>query len=274
MEHEGVFFEISGQGVLMGAFIWRTNRGQGCGGIRSREYPSARDWLRDGLRLATGMGRKNALAGLFWGGAKGVVAQPPSSELLLTPAVRNSLFADYGRFLTSLRGCYVAAEDSGDLHDRSTAASFSCQRTGVTVKDVDAVFSKTRHTTCISPSLGGSGNPSVITARGIVCAIQVPLFSPPLHQFAPFDPTPLARGAASDTPQAAAEWMGESIRGKLVAVQGCGQVGLPLCRYLAAEGARVIVSESSAERAAEVGDQLRQLGVELKIAPFGDNSIL
>jgi leucine dehydrogenase len=97
----------------MGAFIWRTNRGQGCGGIRSREYPSARDWLRDGLRLATGMGRKNALAGLFWGGAKGVVAQPPASELLLTPQARDALFADYGRFLTSLRGCYVAAEDSG-----------------------------------------------------------------------------------------------------------------------------------------------------------------
>lgn len=50
-------------------------------------------------------------------------------------------------------------------------------RTGVTVKDVDTVFSKTRHTTCISPSLGGSGNPSVITARGIVCAIKV-LLSP------------------------------------------------------------------------------------------------
>ena len=53
-----------------------------------------------------------------------------------------------------------------------------CCGTGVTVKDVDAVFSKTRHTTCISPSLGGSGNPSVITARGIVCAIKVPAFSP------------------------------------------------------------------------------------------------
>jgi glutamate dehydrogenase/leucine dehydrogenase len=114
MGHEGVFFEVSGQGAaLMGAFIWRTNRGQGCGGIRSREYPSARDWLRDGLRLATGMGRKNALAGLFWGGAKGVVAQPPSSELPLTPEVRHGIFTDYGRFLTSLRGCYVAAEDSG-----------------------------------------------------------------------------------------------------------------------------------------------------------------
>lgn len=229
LEHEGVFFEVCEQaGALMGAFIWRTNRGQGCGGIRSREYPSARDWLRDGLRLATGMGRKNALAGLFWGGAKGVVAESPANESPLTPHVREALFAAYGRFLTSLRGCYVAAEDSG-----------------VTVNDVDAVFSKTRHTTCISPSLGGSGNPSVITARGIVCAIK-----------------------------AAAQWMGETIQGKVVAVQGCGQVGLPLCRYLVAEGVRVVVSESSAQRAAEVGDELRQLGVELRTAPFGDNTIL
>lgn len=31
-----------------------------------------------------------------------------------------------------------------------------------------AVFSKTRFTTCIPLELGGSGNPSVPTARGIV----------------------------------------------------------------------------------------------------------
>lgn len=68
--------------------------------------------------------------------------------------------------------------------------------------------------------------------------------------------------------------MGETIQGKVVAVQGCGQVGLPLCRYLVAEGVRVVVSESSAQRAAEVGDELRHLGVELRTAPFGDNTIL
>ena len=43
------------------------------------------------------------------------------------------------------------------------------------------MFTKTRHTTCISPSLGDSGNPSVITARGIVCAIQVPPSTKLLH---------------------------------------------------------------------------------------------
>ena len=28
-------------------------------------------------------------------------------------AAREAIFRDYGRFLTSLRGCYVAAEDAG-----------------------------------------------------------------------------------------------------------------------------------------------------------------
>ncbi len=78
----------------------------------------------------------------------------------------------------------------------------------------------------------------------------------------------------SDAEQASAEWLGETIQGKLVAVQGCGQVGLPLCRFLVAEGARVVVSESSAQRAAEVGEELKRLGVELRTAAFGDNSIL
>jgi leucine dehydrogenase len=155
-------------------------------------------------------------------------------------------------------------------------ASFFHTFAGVTVKDVDVVFSKTRHTTCISPSLGGSGNPSVITARGIVCAIQVHLHSYRYTSHFSFCRCHwcLHSLATSDAPQAAAEWLGETLQGKLVAIQGCGQVGLPLCRFLVAEGARVVVSESSAHRAADVGDELRQLGVELRTTPFGDNSIL
>ena len=52
-----------------------TRRGQGCGGIRLREYETGEDYIRDGMRLAIGMGRKSALAGLWAGGwAKGVIA--------------------------------------------------------------------------------------------------------------------------------------------------------------------------------------------------------
>jgi len=44
---------------------------------------------------------------------------------------------------------------------------------GVNVSDVDVVYQHSRYTTCISPTLGGSGNPSVPTAAGVVEAMEV-----------------------------------------------------------------------------------------------------
>ena len=38
-------------------------------------------FLTDGLRLARGMTHKNALAGLWWGGGKGVMAKGTGLEL-------------------------------------------------------------------------------------------------------------------------------------------------------------------------------------------------
>ena len=60
-----------------------------------------------------------------------------------------------GDFLSSLRGCYVAAEDAG-----------------LNVDDCDLVFSRSRYMTCITQSLGGSDNPSVPTAAGVVTAME------------------------------------------------------------------------------------------------------
>jgi len=52
-------------GLLMGAFLWWTHRGQGCGGIRLQPYSGFEAYIRDGMRLSLGMGRKSALAGLW-----------------------------------------------------------------------------------------------------------------------------------------------------------------------------------------------------------------
>ena len=54
-QHEGVFLQSHDDGTVMGAFLWRTVRGQGCGGIRLRSYEGVEAYIRDGLRLATGM---------------------------------------------------------------------------------------------------------------------------------------------------------------------------------------------------------------------------
>ena len=73
--HEGVFGEwVDELGVLLLAVVHRTCRGQGAGGVRLWRYPTFGEALTDGLRLSRGMTRKNALAGLWWGGGKGVIA--------------------------------------------------------------------------------------------------------------------------------------------------------------------------------------------------------
>ena len=152
-EHESAFL-ASGRrtGVLMAAFLHWTDRGQGAGGVRHWRYDDLESLVRDGLRLSCGMTRKNALAGLWWGGGKGILAATDRSR---DPEWRRAAYQDYGDFMSDLRGLYVTAEDVGTRPD-----------------DMRAIFERTRHVTCIPPELGGSGNPSHFTARGVVCAME------------------------------------------------------------------------------------------------------
>jgi glutamate dehydrogenase/leucine dehydrogenase len=154
-DHEAAFFEIGREtGALHSAFLHKTTRGQGAGGVRFWSYGSIGDLIRDGLRLSRGMGRKNALAGLHWGGGKGVIARADGAGFK-DHAYRTVLYQEFGRFISSLRGVYVTAED-----------------VGTTPADMAEVFRTTRFTTCIPEAAGGSGNPSPATARGVVCAME------------------------------------------------------------------------------------------------------
>lgn len=156
--HEGSFFEIGSESDhLLSAHVHWTKRGQAAGGVRYWLYDTVEGFVRDGLRLSRGMGQKNALAGLWWGGGKGVVARRKGKNHT-DPNVRRAVYRDYGRFMTSLRGCYVTAEDAG-----------------TTPNDMAVLFTMTRHTTCIPESLGGSGNPSILTATGVVVAMEAAL---------------------------------------------------------------------------------------------------
>jgi glutamate dehydrogenase/leucine dehydrogenase len=156
--HEGCFFEIGQQsGHLLSAHVHRTRRGQAAGGVRFWGYDTLQAMVRDGLRLARGMGHKCALAGLWWGGGKGVVARRAGRDFR-DPQLRTAVYQDYGRFMTGLRGCYVTAEDAG-----------------TTTEDMAQIFRHTRHTTCIPEALGGSGNPSGPTAAGVVVAMEAAL---------------------------------------------------------------------------------------------------
>jgi glutamate dehydrogenase/leucine dehydrogenase len=231
-QHEGIFVQVAPiTGVLQGAFIHRTCRGQGAGGVRFWRYDTMEDYLRDGLRLARGMTHKNALAGLWWGGGKGVIARRTGQDAAdpADPDIRRAIYEEYGAFITSLQGCYVTAED-----------------VGASVEDMAAIFRQTRFTTCIPPGLGGSGNPSAPTARGVVRGMEAAL----RH---------LGRG---------------TLEGKTVAVQGLGHVGEPLVQFLAEKGVRRVVGSDIDPSRRELVGRFPGLELEVRIVERGDNSIL
>jgi len=228
--HEGCFFEI-GQtsGHLLGAFVHMTRRGQAAGGVRFWSYDTVEDFVRDGLRLSRGMGQKCSLAGLWWGGGKGVMARVPGSDHR-DPDLRREVYRDYGRFISDLRGCYVTAED-----------------VGTTTDDMAEIFRTTRHTTCIPAELGGSGNPSVLTATGVVVAMEA---------------------ALEDT------GMG-TLAGKTVAMQGMGNVSTYMIRDLLARKVKRIVGSDIDERAIEAIRRLHEQDpVHARLVQPGDMSIL
>ncbi len=158
LEHEGLFFKITEKyDTLLGAFIHKTVRGQAAGGTRYWDYPTIEAYFRDGLRLSKGMTRKNALAGLWWGGGKGVIARNKNIDRN-DKAIRHYIYHEFGKLITAIKGAYVTAED-----------------VGTTVTDMASIFSGTRFTTCIPHEVGGSGNPSQPTALGVVMGMEAAL---------------------------------------------------------------------------------------------------
>ncbi len=227
--HEGAFVQVApSTGVLQGGFVHRTCRGQAAGGVRFWTYDTVEEYLRDGLRLGKGMTQKNALAGLWWGGGKGVMARGTGGDVD-SPAGRRLVYEEYGEFMTSLRGCYITAED-----------------VGTSVEDMAAIFSRTRFTTCIPESLGGSGNPSVPTAMGVIRGMEAAL---------------AVRGEGT-------------LEGKTVAVQGLGHVGEPLIGFLHERGvARVVGSDIDPGREAALRALFPGLELTVHVVPRGDNSL-
>lgn len=209
-DHESAFLAAGRRtGALMAAFLHWTDRGQGAGGVRHWRYDTLESLVRDGLRLSCGMTRKNALAGLWWGGGKGIIAATDASR---DPEWRRAVYQDYGDFMTDLRGLYVTAED-----------------VGTTPSDMRAVFERTRHVTCIPADLGGSGNPSHATARGVVCAQEGALAE-------------LGRGDLS---------------GKRIVMQGAGNVATFMMEELLARGvASVLATDISEARLAAVRERI------------------
>lgn len=87
--------------------IHSTALGSAGGGCRMWRYASEADATRDALRLSRGMTYKNAMAGLPMGGGKAVIMADPNHP----PS--DAFFRAFGRFVDSLDGRYITAEDVG-----------------------------------------------------------------------------------------------------------------------------------------------------------------
>src|SRR5881398_1502021 len=87
--------------------VHSTVLGPALGGTRFWTYASDDDALVDALRLSRGMTYKNAVAGLNLGGGKAVIIGDNKTKQ------REMIFRAHGRFVESLGGRYVTAEDVG-----------------------------------------------------------------------------------------------------------------------------------------------------------------
>ncbi|GHE25818.1 Glu/Leu/Phe/Val dehydrogenase dimerization domain-containing protein [Vulcaniibacterium thermophilum] len=132
--------------------IHNTVLGPALGGLRMWPYKSEAEALNDVLRLSRGMTYKNAVAGLNIGGGKAVIIGDPSKDK------SEALFRAFGKFVDSLGGRYITAED-----------------VGIDVNDMEYVYRETEYVTGVHQVHGGSGDPSPFTAYGTLQGLMATL---------------------------------------------------------------------------------------------------
>jgi leucine dehydrogenase len=200
--HEQIVLCQDGESGLRAIIaIHSTVLGPALGGVRQWAFASDEEAVADARRLARAMTYKAALAGLAQGGGKAVVIGAPGSG-------DERQFRALGRLIDGLDGRYIAAED-----------------VGTSPREMQWLNHETAWVTGIPVEQGGSGDPSPLTAIGVLEGMRA----------------------------ACAEAFGnDDLAGRLVVVQGCGHVGAPLVRLLLEHGARVECADLNPERAAQL----------------------
>lgn len=126
--------------------VHNTVLGPALGGTRMWSYSNETEALTDVLRLSRGMTYKNSISGLNLGGGKAVIigdSRKVKSE---------ALFRRFGKFVNSLGGKYITAED-----------------VGISPGDMTWVSMETEHVVGLP---GKSGDPSPVTAYGVYVGMK------------------------------------------------------------------------------------------------------
>lgn len=205
-QHEQVVYchdHETGLRAIIG--IHNTVLGPALGGTRMWHYASDQEALHDVLRLSRGMTYKAAISGLNLGGGKAVIIG--DVKTLKTEA----LLRKFGRFVKNLNGKYITAED-----------------VNMTTKDMEYIRMETKHVAGLPESMGGSGDPSPVTAYGVYMGMKA---------------------------AAKKAYGSDSLAGKRIGVQGVGHVGTYLLEHLQKEGAKLIVTDYYEDRALDAANR-------------------
>jgi leucine dehydrogenase len=147
MDHEQVLFcQDRATGLKAIIAVHNTVLGPALGGTRMWNYAKEKDAITDVLRLSRGMTYKNSISGLNLGGGKAVIIGDSYTQK------NEALFRRFGKFVESLSGKYITAED-----------------VGISPQDMVWVNKETNH---VAGLPGKSGDPSPVTAYGVYVGMK------------------------------------------------------------------------------------------------------
>jgi leucine dehydrogenase len=217
MGHEQVVFcqdQQTGLNAIIA--IHSTVLGPALGGTRMWNYSSELEALNDVLRLSRGMTFKASISGLALGGGKAVIIGDSKRHKT------DALMRRFGAFVDTLNGHYITAED-----------------VGMTPHDMEMIRQETSHVSGTPKSMGGSGDPSPVTAYGVFMGMKA---------------------------SAKFKWGSDDLSGKKVLVEGVGHVGMNLVKLLSKEGAIIYCTDVNEERLSISSSEYGGIIIENKLA--------
>ncbi|MGZ3755216.1 MAG: Glu/Leu/Phe/Val dehydrogenase dimerization domain-containing protein [Mucilaginibacter sp.] len=199
---KAVFCSDPDSGLKAIIAIHDTTLGPAFGGTRMWPYKTENDALQDVLRLSKSMTYKASISGLNLGGGYAVIIGDSHRDKT------EALMRKFGRFIKNLNGEFITAED-----------------VGTNPRDMEYIRMETNHVTGVPESIGGSGDPSPVSALGVFMGIKA---------------------CVKET------FGNDTLTGKSVIVQGIGHVGEKLVKLLREENAKVYISDINEEHAGQV----------------------
>jgi len=146
-DHEQLLFcNDNATGLKAIIAVHNTTLGPALGGTRMWNYTNELEALNDVLRLSRGMTYKNAISGLNLGGGKAVIIGDSRVQK------NEALMRRFGKFVESLGGKYITAED-----------------VGISTNDMVWVNMETNNVVGLP---GKSGDPSPVTAYGVYMGMK------------------------------------------------------------------------------------------------------